>query len=41
MDALCDDTVIADGIAAPPQIPGIGFEAKQDLRELFTTLTNA
>jgi D(-)-tartrate dehydratase len=35
-----DDTTISEGIATPPQIPGIGFEARQDLRDLLATLVN-
>jgi D(-)-tartrate dehydratase len=33
-----DDTVISEGIATLPQIPGIGFEATHDLRGLLATL---
>jgi hypothetical protein len=33
-----DDTIIAEGIATPPQIPGIGFEARQGLRDQLATL---
>jgi D(-)-tartrate dehydratase len=33
-----DDTIISEGVATPPQIPGIGFEARQDLRNLLGTL---
>jgi L-alanine-DL-glutamate epimerase-like enolase superfamily enzyme len=33
-----DDTIISEGVATPPQIPGIGFEARQDLRDLLGTL---
>ena len=33
-----DATIISEGVAAPPQIPGIGFEARQSLRDLFATL---
>jgi L-alanine-DL-glutamate epimerase-like enolase superfamily enzyme len=33
-----DDTIISEGVAIPPQIPGIGFEARQDLRDLLATL---
>ena len=35
-----DDTIISEGVAATPQLPGIGFEAKQDLRNLLGTLAN-
>jgi L-alanine-DL-glutamate epimerase-like enolase superfamily enzyme len=35
-----DDTVISEGVATPPQIPGIGFEARHDLRDLLATLLN-
>jgi D(-)-tartrate dehydratase len=34
----CDDTIISEGVAIPPQIPGIGFEGKQDLRDLLANL---
>jgi L-alanine-DL-glutamate epimerase-like enolase superfamily enzyme len=33
-----DDTIVSEGVATPPQIPGIGFEARQDLRDLLATL---
>jgi len=33
-----DHAIISEGVAIPPEIPGIGFEAKQDLRDLFATL---
>jgi len=33
-----DDTIISEGVATPPQIPGIGFEARQGLRDLLATL---
>jgi L-alanine-DL-glutamate epimerase-like enolase superfamily enzyme len=33
-----DVAIISEGFAAPPEIPGIGFEAKKDLRDLFATL---
>jgi D(-)-tartrate dehydratase len=33
-----DDTMISEGVAIPPQIPGIGFEGKQDLRDLLANL---
>jgi L-alanine-DL-glutamate epimerase-like enolase superfamily enzyme len=33
-----DDTMVTEGIATPPQIPGIGFEARQGLRDQFATL---
>ena len=33
-----DGSIISEGAAAPPEISGIGFEAKQDLRDLFATL---
>jgi L-alanine-DL-glutamate epimerase-like enolase superfamily enzyme len=33
-----DDTIISEGVAAPPQIPGIGFEARQGLRNFLATL---
>jgi D(-)-tartrate dehydratase len=36
-----DDTIISEGVATPPQIPGIGFEARQDLRDLLATLLDA
>jgi L-alanine-DL-glutamate epimerase-like enolase superfamily enzyme len=35
-----DDTIIAEGVAAAPQIPGIGFEARQNLQGLLATLTD-
>jgi D(-)-tartrate dehydratase len=31
-------TTVADGIAIPPELPGIGFESKPDLRDLLATL---
>jgi D(-)-tartrate dehydratase len=34
-----DSTVVCDGVASPPEIPGIGFEAKKDLRDLFDRLS--
>jgi D(-)-tartrate dehydratase len=33
-----DDTMISEGVAIPPQIPGIGFEGKHDLRDLLANL---
>jgi D(-)-tartrate dehydratase len=33
-----DHTIISEGVATPSQIPGIGFEARQDLRDLLATL---
>jgi hypothetical protein len=33
-----NNTIISQGVATPSQIPGIGFEARQDLRDLFATL---
>ena len=33
-----DVTIISEGVATPSQIPGIGFEARQDLRDLIATL---
>ena len=33
-----DNTIISEGVATPPHIPGIGFEARQDLRDLLATL---
>jgi D(-)-tartrate dehydratase len=36
-----DDTIISEGLTTPPEIPGIGFEAKQDLWDLFATLSDA
>jgi hypothetical protein len=33
-----DDTIVTEDIATPPQIPGIGFEARQHLRDQFATL---
>jgi L-alanine-DL-glutamate epimerase-like enolase superfamily enzyme len=33
-----DDTLVSKGIATPPQIPGIGFEGKSDLRNFLSTL---
>jgi L-alanine-DL-glutamate epimerase-like enolase superfamily enzyme len=35
-----DDTIISEGVATPPQVPGIGFEAKQDLKALLGTLVD-
>ena len=31
-----DDTIICDGVASPPELPGIGFEGRQELHKLFT-----
>jgi D(-)-tartrate dehydratase len=36
-----DDTIISESLATPPQIAGIGFEARQDLRNLLGTLVDA
>ena len=36
-----DDAIISEGVATLPQIPGIGFEARQHLRDLFATLLDA
>jgi len=33
-----DETIISDGIAKPPELPGVGFESKPDLRSLLATL---
>jgi L-alanine-DL-glutamate epimerase-like enolase superfamily enzyme len=33
-----DDTVVSDGVATPPEAPGIGFETKTGLRDLFAAL---
>jgi len=33
-----DNTVVSDGVATPPQIPGVGFEGKRDLRNFLATL---
>jgi D(-)-tartrate dehydratase len=33
-----DEMTVADGAIEPPTVPGIGFELKQSLRELFETL---
>jgi L-alanine-DL-glutamate epimerase-like enolase superfamily enzyme len=33
-----DDAIISEGVATPPQIPGIGFEVRQHLRDLLATL---
>ncbi len=33
-----DGSIISEGVATPPELPGIGFEAKRDLRDLFATL---
>jgi len=33
-----DGTIIDGGLAVPPDVPGIGFEAKDSLRDLFQTL---
>ncbi len=33
-----DDTAVADGIAKPPDAPGIGFETRRDLYGLFSSL---
>jgi L-alanine-DL-glutamate epimerase-like enolase superfamily enzyme len=35
---LADNTTVANGNAEPPELPGIGFEARLDLRDLFTAL---
>jgi D(-)-tartrate dehydratase len=32
------ETIVADSIASPPELPGIGFESKPDLRDLLATL---
>lgn len=37
---FADDTWIDDGHAEPPEIPGIGFEARDSLIDLFRTLTS-
>lgn len=34
-----DDTVIREGTATPPEWPGIGFESRSALMDLFRTLT--
>jgi len=34
------DTIISEGVATPPQLPGIGFEGKQDLRDLLSMLSD-
>jgi D(-)-tartrate dehydratase len=36
-----DDMIVADGAARPPEIPGIGFEKRRDLRALFDRLLDA
>jgi L-alanine-DL-glutamate epimerase-like enolase superfamily enzyme len=36
-----DDTIVSDGMARPPEMPGIGFELRRELRDLFDTLLNA
>jgi D(-)-tartrate dehydratase len=33
-----DDTMISEGVAAPPKVPGIGFEARKGLRDQLATL---
>jgi L-alanine-DL-glutamate epimerase-like enolase superfamily enzyme len=33
-----DDTIIGDGVASPPELPGIGFEGRQELWKLFRCL---
>ena len=33
-----DSTIVSEGFAAPPELPGIGFEAKEDLQDLFGAL---
>ena len=35
-----DETNIANGAAIPPELPGIGFERKPALRNLFATLVD-
>jgi len=35
---LADDAALANGQAAPPEAPGIGFERKTDLFSMFSTL---
>ena len=35
-----DETIISDSITSPPELPGIGFETKPDLRDLFATLVD-
>jgi D(-)-tartrate dehydratase len=36
-----EDTIVSEGVATPPQIPGIGFEGKSDLRNFLATLDPA
>jgi L-alanine-DL-glutamate epimerase-like enolase superfamily enzyme len=36
-----DDAVISEGVVAAPQIPGIGFEGKGELLDLFAALVDA
>jgi D(-)-tartrate dehydratase len=33
-----DDTIVGEGVATPPQMPGIGFEARRRLRDQLGTL---
>jgi L-alanine-DL-glutamate epimerase-like enolase superfamily enzyme len=35
---LTDDRAVTEGHVAPPDAPGIGFEAKRDLGDMFATL---
>jgi D(-)-tartrate dehydratase len=35
-----DDTTVAEGVARPPDAPGIGFEARRGLRDLFRGLVD-
>ena len=35
---FADDTVIENGVVRPPEVPGIGFETRATLRELFYSL---
>ncbi len=37
---LADDAVVTNGRAAPPDAPGIGFETKSELMDLFRNLMN-
>ena len=34
------ETHVVDGVTSPPDRPGIGFEGKQNLRELFRSWVN-
>ena len=35
---LADDSVVENGYASLPDLPGIGFESKSELSAMFTSL---